>query len=211
MIYPSKTWKRLILTPLFFTQVKKHILQVIVAMAYHGYLHLEGGQLLIEFLLRQCALSDDPTDEKAKPTPQDCSNKELRSTAESILTLFANTISNMHEILWPYLFEFLIDGKYTECMNHLCKNLAHIAEVKRSSDAPDYLIDYDTMVNVPKPFEIFSRLIVLCGVPLENNNRGLNLLKFMKNLSPNLSSSIVEVWDSVLPKLMINLGGKIFF
>ena len=30
--------------------------QAITAMAHHGYLELEGGQKLVEFIVRQCAL-----------------------------------------------------------------------------------------------------------------------------------------------------------
>ena len=33
--------------------------QTIIAMAHHDYLELEGGQLMIEFIVRQCALSAD--------------------------------------------------------------------------------------------------------------------------------------------------------
>jgi len=29
-------------------------------MAHHGYLELEGGQQMIEFIVRQCALKEDP-------------------------------------------------------------------------------------------------------------------------------------------------------
>ena len=29
-------------------------------MAHHGYLELEGGHLMVEFLVRQCSLPDDP-------------------------------------------------------------------------------------------------------------------------------------------------------
>lgn len=44
-------------------RVKKNLLQTIIAMAYHGYLGLEGGHLMIEFVLKQCSLPDDnPTD-----------------------------------------------------------------------------------------------------------------------------------------------------
>lgn len=32
--------------------------QAVTAMAYHGYLELEGGQKLVEFIVRQCALQD---------------------------------------------------------------------------------------------------------------------------------------------------------
>ena len=40
-------------------QVKKALAQLIIAMAHHGYLELEGGQLMIEFIVRQCSLLPD--------------------------------------------------------------------------------------------------------------------------------------------------------
>ena len=40
-------------------KVKKHLIQIIVASAYHGYLHLEGGQFMVEFIIKQSALNDD--------------------------------------------------------------------------------------------------------------------------------------------------------
>lgn len=114
----------------------------------------------------------------------------------------------MHSILWPHLFEYLTLNEYSRSVSQLCKNLAHIADVLRSSNSDSYLIQFDQFINLPKPIEILTRLIVLCGVPLANKNRGLNILQLMKNISPNLSSQIVELWDNVVPKLIINLEGK---
>ena len=31
--------------------------QVVIAMAHHDYLNEEGGQLMVEFVVKQCALS----------------------------------------------------------------------------------------------------------------------------------------------------------
>lgn len=42
------------------SQVKKVFAQVVIAMGHHGYMELEGGSLLIEFIVSQCALQDDP-------------------------------------------------------------------------------------------------------------------------------------------------------
>lgn len=39
-------------------QVKKRVVQVISAMAHHGYLELEGGELLVRFIVQHCALPD---------------------------------------------------------------------------------------------------------------------------------------------------------
>ena len=69
-----------------------------------------------------------------------CSNSELKTTAENVLTLFSTTIENMHTILWPYLLEYILNSKYSLCLNHLCKNIAFISEGKRKNDAEDYII-----------------------------------------------------------------------
>ena len=114
----------------------------------------------------------------------------------------------MHPVLWPQLFEYTTKIEYTRCINHVCKNLAHIAEQKRASNDEKYMIKFDQQINIPKPFEIFARLIVLCGVPLANKNRGLSILQLMKHISPNISESIVDLWDNVTPKLLMNLEGE---
>jgi hypothetical protein len=44
-----------------FKKVKKNLLQVIIAMAYHGYLNLEGGHSMIEFILKQSTLQETDT------------------------------------------------------------------------------------------------------------------------------------------------------
>lgn len=40
------------------SKVKKRVVQVISAMAHHGYLELEGGELLVRFIVQNCALPD---------------------------------------------------------------------------------------------------------------------------------------------------------
>ncbi len=42
---------------LILLQVKKSLAQVVIAMASHGYLLLEGGESLIEFIIRGSALT----------------------------------------------------------------------------------------------------------------------------------------------------------
>ena len=40
-------------------QVRRVMCQVIIAMAHHHYLSLEGGQLMVEFIVRQCAINTE--------------------------------------------------------------------------------------------------------------------------------------------------------
>ena len=40
--------------------MKKVFAQVVIAMGHHGYIELEGGTQMIEFIVSQCSLPDDP-------------------------------------------------------------------------------------------------------------------------------------------------------
>ena len=40
-------------------QLRHMFAQCITAMAHHRYLELEGGHRLVEFIVRQCAISDE--------------------------------------------------------------------------------------------------------------------------------------------------------
>ena len=42
----------------FSLQVRKSLAQVITAMAHNGYLNLEGGDQLVEFIVRQCSVDE---------------------------------------------------------------------------------------------------------------------------------------------------------
>jgi len=42
--------------------------QCITAMAHHQYLELEGGHKLVEFIVRQCAVSDEEVGRVVKPS-----------------------------------------------------------------------------------------------------------------------------------------------
>jgi hypothetical protein len=139
------------------------------------------------------------------------SNDQLRAQSENILTLFSTTVENMHSILWPHLFEYTCNIEYSRSMNVLCKNLAYIAEQKRNANMDSFIIKYNELINLPRPYEIMARLIVLCGVPLNNKNRGLSVLQLMKQISPNIHSSIIELWENVTPKLLANLEGIFSF
>lgn len=44
---------------IFILKVKQRFAQVIIAMAHHDYLSLEGGNLMIEFIIRQCSLQKE--------------------------------------------------------------------------------------------------------------------------------------------------------
>ena len=40
------------------SQVRRTLAQVIITMAHHEYLSLEGGDSLVKFIIQQCAIPD---------------------------------------------------------------------------------------------------------------------------------------------------------
>ncbi len=66
-------------------------------MASHGYLSLEGGQLMVEFIVRQCSLN--PEDKAlAKLASEDVSPLALRNMSTKTLQLVTTTIENMDQV-----------------------------------------------------------------------------------------------------------------
>ncbi|XP_077982268.1 maestro heat-like repeat-containing protein family member 1 [Glandiceps talaboti] len=131
-----------IILPETNNKVKKIFSQVIIAMANHSYLELEGGELMVEFIVRQCSLPVE-THTKRSNDPEFVSNEALKTMCDNILQLVTTTVEIMEN--------------------------------------------------------------VMVGRPMNGRKRGMNILKAMQSLSPNLHESLVELWDSVIPKLMTYL------
>ncbi|XP_031575321.1 maestro heat-like repeat-containing protein family member 1 [Actinia tenebrosa] len=183
-------------------KVQRAFAQAITAMAHHRYLELEGGNKLLEFIIRQCARPDD-NDEKRRPTdPDPVSSRSLRLMCSNILHLLTTTVDVMEGVLWPSLLEFLVPEPFTNAVSVLCKSLCYIAAKKREQEGDDYNIDFENQTNVPKPPAIIARLMIMCGHPLEGGGRGIHVLKLLMALAPILQKDLVEMWDTVIPKLL---------
>ncbi|XP_071959367.1 maestro heat-like repeat-containing protein family member 1 [Antedon mediterranea] len=180
-------------------KVKRLFAQVIIAMAPHGYLELEGGHLMVEFIVKLCTYQEQVP--VKKPDPDYVSNASLRQMCENVLHLISTTIECMEVVLWPYLLEFLIPVQYTTALGPICRNLASLTAKKREEQSEDYMIDFDIATNIPKAPEIVARLVVLAGRP-EVSNRGIYVLKLLQALSPNIESSLIDLWDTIIPKLI---------
>lgn len=183
-------------------KVRQMLAQLIAAMAHHGYLGLEGGQRLVEFIVKQCAVNVD--DEKSrKPSDADSvSLKAIQLMCENILRLITTTIEIMECVLWPYLLEFIVPEEYTNAMGAVCQNVGYLASKKRTQDTDDFKIDFAGLVNLPKPVAVLARLLIMAGHPLVGKERGIHVLGLLKDMSPNIHSDIEELWDTVIPKLI---------
>uniref|UniRef100_A0A674EI80 Maestro heat like repeat family member 1 n=1 Tax=Salmo trutta TaxID=8032 RepID=A0A674EI80_SALTR len=98
-------------------KVKKRVVQVISAMAHHGYLELEGGDLLVKFIIQHCALPDTYYVRLSYP--------------QSVL------------VLWPMLLYYLTPGQYSNATTPLCKSLTLLGTKKRASQEPNFNIDFN--------------------------------------------------------------------
>uniref|UniRef100_A0A8C3U4J5 Maestro heat like repeat family member 1 n=1 Tax=Catharus ustulatus TaxID=91951 RepID=A0A8C3U4J5_CATUS len=97
-------------------KVKRALVQLISALAHHGYLEQPGAEALLEFLVRQCCLQDgDPT------------NENVRSISVSTLLLLSTTVPRMGPVLWPFLLEFLIPAQFSPALTPLCRSLTFLA------------------------------------------------------------------------------------
>ncbi|KAL5022847.1 hypothetical protein ScPMuIL_002002 [Solemya velum] len=167
-------------------KVKKVFAQVVIAMAHHGYLELEGGQQMVEFIVRQCALADDPPGKKPAD-PEYISNQSLRAMCDNILQLLTTTVPQMEPVLWPYLLELVVPEQYTEACGSVCRNLAHLASKKRENSDEDYDIEYDQQG-------------ARWRAPTNGRGRGRMWMLLMKSMSPNINGNLVETMGTVIPK-----------
>ena len=82
--------------------------QVVIAMASHGYLGLEGGQIMIEFLVSQCAIDVDDR-ALAKFSSDDVTPTSLRDMSRKSLLLITTTIENIHSVSQPTSYTIVYD------------------------------------------------------------------------------------------------------
>uniref|UniRef100_A0A8C3M1X7 Maestro heat like repeat family member 1 n=1 Tax=Chrysolophus pictus TaxID=9089 RepID=A0A8C3M1X7_CHRPC len=142
-------------------KVRRAVVQVISAMAHHGYLEQPGGEAMLEFLVRQCALPSDP--QKPLPDVDDPTSDSVRSISVNTLLLLSTTVDRMNNVLWPYLLEFITPVQFTNALTPICKSLMHLSVKKREEGGNASLIPYDLNGNLPSPHALTTRLLVRGG------------------------------------------------
>jgi len=189
-------------------KVKKSLASTIITMGHHRYLEREGGQAMIEFIVRQCCLQPDtgkPQQQRTAHVYGEPTNEELRTMCDNVLLLLSSTVQNMDAVLWPYLLELLMPDQYTDAAGCVCKAVSSIAQRKKNNKDEDYMIDFNVFADTPKPTEIIARLVILAGYPLHGNGRGQHVLGALQSMSTVLVGKADEMWEKVLPKLVKHL------
>uniref|UniRef100_A0A3B3QI32 Maestro heat like repeat family member 1 n=1 Tax=Paramormyrops kingsleyae TaxID=1676925 RepID=A0A3B3QI32_9TELE len=149
-------------------KVKKMVVQVISAMAHHGYLELEGGELLVKFIVHHCALPDTLNCGRHPLDPEDVTNEALRSICENTLHLFTTTVGRLTDVLWPSLLCYLTPAQYSSATTPLCKSLILLGNKKKASQEPNYIISFSEQGFCPVPAR--SRRILSRSCPLPQDS-----------------------------------------
>uniref|UniRef100_A0A671QKT2 Maestro heat-like repeat-containing protein family member 1 n=1 Tax=Sinocyclocheilus anshuiensis TaxID=1608454 RepID=A0A671QKT2_9TELE len=175
-------------------KVKKRVVQVISAMAHHGYLELEGGDLLVRFIIQHCALPDNY---HRPPDPEEVTNEALRSMCDNTLHLFTTTVGRLTDVLWPMLLCYLTPNQYANATTPLCKSLILLANKKQTAQEPNFIIDFNAQgVNAAFPFRC--------------RGHGAPSLSLLHTISTNIHPKAEPLWENEIPKLVNYLEGLAF-
>lgn len=131
-------------------RVRQTLAQLIIAMAHHDYLRLEGGEALVRYIVDLCSIvAAEPPANKADPQkkkkgPEDeVTPLQLRGMCDNILYMATKTIPCMELVLWPYLLEFMVPAQHTEALATLCQCLTFLADKLSTEENDSYDIDFD--------------------------------------------------------------------
>ncbi|XP_058132165.1 maestro heat-like repeat-containing protein family member 1 isoform X11 [Dasypus novemcinctus] len=184
-------------------KVKRAVVQVISAMAHHGYLEQPGGKVMVEYIVQQCALGPElEKSESPGPGGEDPAPDSVRSISVSTLYLLSSTVDRMDRVLWPYLLEFLTPAPFTQALSPLCRSLAHLALKRREAGADTFLIQYDGNANLPSPYAITTRLLVMSASPYLGDGRGAASLRLLSILHHDVHPQLGQHWRATLGRLV---------
>ncbi|XP_072562213.1 maestro heat-like repeat-containing protein family member 1 isoform X3 [Paramormyrops kingsleyae] len=168
-------------------KVKKKVVQVISAIAHHGYLELEGGDMLLRFMMLHCALPD-ACHGRSLSDQEEVTNEALRNICEKTLHLLATTVGRMEDVLWPALLRYLTPVQYADATVPLCSSLVLLGNRKRVTGDPGYIVDFTKQDSLPSPYSIMVRLWVNASYPFRSRGRGAPSLRLLAILAPNTST-----------------------
>uniref|UniRef100_A0A672FRA6 Maestro heat-like repeat family member 1 n=1 Tax=Salarias fasciatus TaxID=181472 RepID=A0A672FRA6_SALFA len=165
-------------------KVKKRVVQIISAMAHHGYLELDGGELLVRFIVQHCALPDTHQPGQRPFDPEEVTNEALRTMCDNTLHLLTTTVGRLADVLWPKLLHYLTPPQYSNATTPLCKSLIVLGTKKKSNEEASFKIDFI------------------------QEGRGAPSLSLLQILNVNIHPKTESLWESEIPPLLSILEGK---
>uniref|UniRef100_A0A8D3A1E5 Maestro heat-like repeat-containing protein family member 1 n=1 Tax=Scophthalmus maximus TaxID=52904 RepID=A0A8D3A1E5_SCOMX len=179
-------------------KVKKRVVQVISAMAHHGYLELEGGELLVRFIVQHCALHDT---NQRQSDPEEVTNEALRAMCDSTLHLLTTTVGRLADVLWPKLLYYLTPSQFSNATTPLCKSLVVLGNKKKSNQEPSFNINFTQ----EGWRSIFTDEVT--SFPFSSRGHGAPSLALLQILSINIHHNTELLWDNEIPPLLSILEG----
>ncbi|KAK4789666.1 hypothetical protein SAY86_016970 [Trapa natans] len=190
--------------------IRKALSELIVVMASHCYLVGPSGELFVEYLVRHCAVSDLERDDcesfkdiqyrRNEVKVGSVSPTELRTICEKGLLLITITIPEMEQVLWPFLLKMIIPQLYTGAVATVCRCISELCR-QRSSYYNSMLSECNARADIPKPEELFARLVVLLHNPLAREQLASHILTVLCNLAPLFPKNINMFWQDEIPKM----------
>uniref|UniRef100_A0A8B9IQQ1 Maestro heat like repeat family member 1 n=1 Tax=Anser cygnoides TaxID=8845 RepID=A0A8B9IQQ1_ANSCY len=181
-------------------KVKRAVVQVISAMAHHGYLEQPGGEAMMEYLVRQCALPSEAV--RVLRHADDLTSDSVQSISVNTLFLLSTTVDRMNNVLWPYLLEFVTPIQFTNALTPLCKSLMYLAMKKQEEGENASLIRYDLNGNLPSPYALTTRLLVVSSQPYAGDCRGTAALRLLSVLQYSVHPALEQLWSKRVPSLV---------
>ncbi|KAK2844253.1 hypothetical protein Q5P01_010912 [Channa striata] len=183
-------------------KVKKRVVQIISAMAHHGYLELEGGELLVRFIVQHCALPDTYQRGQRPTDPEEVTNESLRTMCDNTLHLLTTTVGRLADVLWPKLLYYLTPVQYSNATTPLCKSLIVLGSKKKTNKEPSFNIDFTQEVNLPSPQTLMIRLLMNAAFPFNSRDHGAPSLSLLQILSINIHPKTEVIWEKEIPPLL---------
>ncbi|XP_006775228.1 PREDICTED: maestro heat-like repeat-containing protein family member 1 [Myotis davidii] len=186
------------------SKVKRAVVQVISAMAHHGYLEQPGGEAMLEYIVQQCALP--PEAQHQKPSGEEEPQADsVRDISVSTLYLVSTTVDRMSDVLWPHLLQFLTPVRFTGALTPLCRSLVHLAQKRQEAAAEAPLIQYEGNVTLPSPYAIATRLLTVSSSPYLGGGRGAASLCLLNVLHRDIHPSLGQRWATTIALLLEHL------
>ncbi|KAL4592110.1 hypothetical protein LXL04_005094 [Taraxacum kok-saghyz] len=202
--------------------VRKALAELIVVMASHCYLVGPSGELFVEYLVRHCAMSDQEIDDLVSlRDPFRPSNlyysfqqrrsevkigavrpTELRAICEKGLLLITITIPEMEHVLWPFMLKMIIPRLYTGAVATVCRCISDMCR-NRALHNDKMIRECRTRVDIPRPEELFARLVVLLHNPLAREQLATQILTVLCYLASLFPKNINLFWQDEVPSYEI--------
>ncbi|KAJ7338263.1 hypothetical protein JRQ81_011005 [Phrynocephalus forsythii] len=190
-------------------KVKRAVVHVISAMAHHGYLEQPGGEALLEFLVRQCALPVGQSPQLPRRHSlemEELTDSHVREISVNTLFLISTTVDSMADVLWPYLLQFVTPVHLSNALAPLCRSLLFLAAQRQEEEGGSFLLPYgDANAGLPSPQALLARMLVVSSQPSPGEGRGAASLQLLQVLQPGIHKTLQQLWSKRIPALVEHL------